>query len=88
METFQFPASILLESCTLEALEKNGGKATNDQIREFAVSKLNLKPEQLTLIHSGSRTELEYRLAWARTRAKRKGLLIKIGKGMWALPKK
>jgi restriction system protein len=48
---------------------------SNAQIRDELAKKLSLDSEQLSQIHSGSRTEFEYRLAWARTYAKSKGLI-------------
>jgi len=63
------PKSADLLQPLLRAL-KSGVVLTNDQIRNEIAKELSLTPEQLKQIHSGSRTELEYRLAWARTNAK------------------
>ena len=34
----------------------------------------------------GNRSEVEYRLAWARTLAKALGLIVNSERGVWALP--
>ena len=44
---------------------------------------MGLTPEVVNKIHSGSRTELEYKLAWARTLAKQKGLIANAGRMTW-----
>jgi restriction system protein len=54
---------------------KEGEVLHNNEIRERVSRLLGLNAEQLKQIHSGSRTEFEYRLAWARTNAKSKGLI-------------
>ena len=59
------PKSVDLLQPLLRAL-KNGVVLTNDQIRNEVARELSLTSEQLNQIHSGSRTELEYRLAWAK----------------------
>ena len=68
------PKSVDLLQPLLRAL-KNGLVLTNDQIRNEVARELSLTSEQLNQIHSGSRTELEYRLAWARTNAKSRKLI-------------
>jgi restriction system protein len=54
---------------------KEGEVLHNNEIRERVSRLLGLNTEQLKQIHSGSRTEFEYRLAWARTNARSKGLI-------------
>lgn len=79
------PSSSLLEA-VVKAIKDSGGKATNVEIHDRVVKDLELTKEQVVAIHSGNRTELEYRLAWARTNAKKKGLLVAAGRQIWALP--
>ncbi len=80
------PPSSVLENSVVEAVKALGGKATTRQIHDLVVTELRLTEEQVTVIHEGNRTELEYRLAWARTRAKKKGLLVPAGIKTWSLP--
>jgi restriction endonuclease Mrr len=51
---------------------------TDQQILKQVIAELKLSESQVSQIHSGSRTELEYRLAWARTNAKKKGTPFKL----------
>jgi len=79
------PANADLIPFVLEALKNLGGKATNDQIRAEVIKAMNLSSEVVNKIHSGSRTELEYKLAWARTLAKQKGVLENAGRMTWKI---
>jgi restriction system protein len=78
------PKSADLLQPLLRAL-KNGVVLTNDQIRNEVARELSLTPEQLNQIHSGSRTELEYRLAWARTNAKGRKLIESPKRECWQI---
>lgn len=69
----------------LLALKALGGSGDNKQILERVVKDLKLTDLQINQIHSGSRTELAYRLAWARSNAKKKGLIISNGRNSWSL---
>ena len=80
------PTSATLLDAVVKAVKVSGGKATNQQIHDFVVKDLGITKEQADAIHSGNRTELDYRLAWARTNAKRKGLLVTSGTKLWSLP--
>lgn len=80
------PPSSILENSVVKAVKALGGKATTKQIHDLVVTELRLTEEQITTIHEGRRTELEYRLAWARTSAKKKGLLVPVGIKIWSLP--
>jgi len=78
------PKSADLLQPLLRAL-KSGVVLTNDQIRNEIAKELSLTPEQLKQIHSGSRTELEYRLAWARTNAKSRKLIESPKREHWQI---
>ena len=86
--TVKFPSSATLEAAVLNAIKENGGVATTNQIDELATKKLNLTQEQITEIRSGNRTEIKYRLAWVRTKAKNKGLIEKTANGAWKITEK
>lgn len=64
---------------------KNGEVLSNKQIRDEISRTLSLTAEQLNQVHSGSRTEFEYRLAWARTNAKSKGLIESPKREHWRI---
>lgn len=80
-----FPNSENLEKAVLYALSKKGGAATTDEIDEIAINFLELPQEIIDLKRSDNRSELKYRLAWARTKAKSKGLIIKTASKQWKL---
>ena len=83
-----FPNSESLEKAILYALSKKGGTATTDEIDEIAIVFLGVPQEVIDLKRSGNRSELKYRLAWARTKAKTKGLIIKTASKKWQLTSK
>ena len=86
MSDSSFPTSAQLLAAVVSAVKAAGGKASNQQIQEIVIKDLRLTPDQVTAIHSGNRTELEYRLAWARTNAKKKGLIASAGPRTWVIP--
>ena len=86
MAQINLPTSAALLGAVVKAVKDSGGKATNQEIHDRVVKDLGLTKEQVDATHSGNRTELEYRLAWARTNAKKKGLLVAAGSKIWALP--
>jgi restriction system protein len=83
MENIQFPTIPELINSLVLAIKNNDGVATNQEIKEFVITSLSLSPEQVSIIHAGNRTKLDYRLAWARTQAKQQGLILKDGPGKW-----
>jgi restriction system protein len=80
----KFPKSSDLLIPLLEALQ-SGSVLNNQQIRNHVSQALSLTQEQLDYIHSGSRSEFEYRLAWARTSAKSKGLIQSPKRNFWQI---
>lgn len=86
--TVKFPDSSALEASVIKALEANGGSARTDVIDKFVAEDLRLTPEQLGAIRSGNRTEIQYRLAWVRTKAKGRGLIEKTANRTWKLVSK
>ena len=81
----KFPDSSTLETSVLKAIRSLGGSARTDQIDNFVSEDLKLSEEQLAQIRSGNRTEIQYRLAWVRTKAKSRGLIVKTANRTWKL---
>ncbi len=81
----KFPDSSTLETSVLKAIQSLGGSARTDQIDKFVSEDLKLSEEQLSQIRSGNRTEIQYRLAWVRTKAKSRGLIEKTANRTWKL---
>jgi restriction system protein len=72
----------------LQALHLLGGSGTIEEIYAKVTELYAFTPEQLNLLHDsekGSQTQIEYRLAWARTYLKKYGLIENSGRGVWAL---
>lgn len=71
---------------TLAAVSQSGGSASLDEIVERVVKNGQFDDAVLAVVHGdGPQTEIEYRLAWARTYLKGMGLLINSRRGVWAL---
>lgn len=73
---------------TIEALHELGGSGTIEEIFAKVAQLLDLSDEQLEQLHNperGGQTEVEYRLAWARTYLKKYGILENSSRGVWAL---
>ncbi|MGI8858759.1 MAG: winged helix-turn-helix domain-containing protein [Rubrobacteraceae bacterium] len=72
---------------TLKALRKLDGSASIVELLEQVIADLQLPQNVVEQPHTGNRdrTELEYRLAWARTYLKKFGLIINSTRGVWAL---
>lgn len=73
---------------TLAALKSLGGSGTNEEIEEKVVETLNLSEKDASVIHTGSVTELGYRLAWSRNYLKRYGLVENSARSVWSLTSK
>ncbi len=72
----------------IEALKQLGGSGTIEEINSLASEIAKLSDEQLEVLHKpekGGQTEVEYRMAWARTYLKRFGVLENSKRGVWAL---
>ena len=72
---------------TVQALQELSGKATVDELNQKALQLMAISPDLTVLPHtaqgSDRRTEVEYRMAWARTYLKQFGLLCNPTRGVW-----
>ncbi len=75
---------------TLKALRNLGGSASITELLEQIIEDLQPPKEVIEQPHPGksNQTELEYRLAWARTYLKKYGLITNSTRGVWALTPK
>jgi restriction system protein len=72
----------------LRALIELGGSGSIEEINSRVIGNLRLSDEVLTQLHNpeiGGQTEVEYRLAWARTYLKKFGLINNSIRGVWSL---
>lgn len=73
---------------TLKALESLGGSGSIEEIANTVILDLKLPDAVTSQPHNPdkpSQTEVEYRLAWARTYLKKYGLIDNSDRGVWAL---
>jgi restriction system protein len=70
----------------LSALQKLGGSGTLSELNGETLKSMSLSPEVAEVLHGQTgRTEVEYRMAWARTYLKKYGLITNSSRGVWAL---
>lgn len=69
----------------LEAIHRLGGSASIPEQEREVGEILHLTEKEINEIHTGNRTKLSYRLAWARNYLKRYGLLNNSKRGIWSL---
>ena len=71
---------------TLQALQVLGGSANIEELNSKAISLMNLPEEMCNVLHKedGTLTEVEYRLAWARTYLKKYGLIDNSSRAVWS----
>lgn len=73
----------------LNAIKRLGGSASIAELDEEVTKNLHLSEQEIATPHKDGRgTELQYRLAWARTYLKAYGLLDNSQRGIWALTAK
>ena len=71
---------------TLQAIHEAGGSASINEITKIVIRNLAISDDDANEPHgNGTQTELEYRLAWARTDLKKYGLVTNSARGIWAL---
>lgn len=71
---------------TLEVLKTNGGSASIQELSEQVTRLLALPDEVADVLHgAGPATEVDYRLAWARTNLKWVGAVENTARGVWAI---
>ena len=70
---------------TLCAVRESGDSGTIREIVERVIEQEQFSEEEQQVLHGdGPRTELDYRLAWARTYLKGMGLLVNSSRGVWS----
>jgi restriction system protein len=70
----------------LQALHELGGSGSIEEINNRVIELQNYSADIVNVLHGkGPTTEIEYRLAWARTYLKKYGLLENSNRGIWAI---
>ncbi len=81
----QLPKYQDLISPMIRVLTEAGKPLSNSEIEAGVIAELNIPTNLSSAIHSGNRTELQYRLAWARTKAKSSGLIVSPARETWRI---
>ena len=68
----------------LATLNENG-PLNHQKIESKIVADLEIPNNLRRLLRSGNRTELNYRLSWARTKAKNLGYVTREDSGLWKI---
>ncbi len=86
MANIKIPTPQQLRWPVLQAIRTLGGSAHISDISEEVARQEGYTEELLLIMHPGTRqTEIDYRLAWARTELKKIGALTNSTRGVWAL---
>jgi restriction system protein len=86
----QLPSVKTLGGLILTALQQAEGAVTVGEMLDAVARALKLTDEQLAIPHDsrrGQRSELSYRMAWARTDLRANGLIDRAEHGRWTLTK-
>lgn len=84
----KMPTHLELMNPLLNALHELGGSGSIDEIAQKVSELSDFSEELLNVPHNpekSSQTEIEYRLAWARTYLKKYGLLDNSERGVWVI---
>jgi hypothetical protein len=79
------PKSADLHGALLEVLRANPdglqSKVIDDQVQRL----LQISEEDMKIMRNANRSEFAYRLAWERTHAKNRGLIIRLPGNVWKI---
>ncbi len=83
----QVPGYAALIEATFLAMKQLGGSGRNDEINKKVYEILDVPDNILEIIHTGrdSFSEIDYRLAWARTLLKNYGAIINSARCVWVI---
>jgi restriction system protein len=79
------PTSRQMVEPLVQVLAELDREAHVRELEGLVANRLGLTSEQLSEAHDKSRTEFQYRLAWARTYAKRDGRAISPARNRWQI---
>ncbi len=80
-----WPSSTELTKAVLVVLVKLGGSGTVEQLDKEVTGLFDLSDDLKSKMRSNNRSEIQYRLAWVRTRAKQKGLITRESPKFWKI---
>jgi restriction endonuclease Mrr len=83
-----WPTSSELTMALLRVLSRLGGSASVSDLDLAVIEDIKLSATLLEIKRSGNRGEIQYRLAWVRTKAKQNGLVTKEADRNWKITDK
>jgi hypothetical protein len=83
--TSKMPSSVELSASLLKILAQHSNGLSVNEIDQAVIQDLEISSEIANQIRSGNRTEIKYRLAWCRTKAKQQGLVERTSHNTWKL---
>jgi hypothetical protein len=83
--TTKLPTSIELTASLLRVLRQNPDGLSTKDIDQAVIVDLGISPDIASIIRSGNRTEIQYRLAWCRTKAKKADQIVRIEDSKWRI---
>jgi restriction endonuclease Mrr len=83
--TLKMPTSVELSASLLKILAQHPNGLTVNEIDQAVIQDLGINSELANQIRSGNRTEVKYRLAWCRTKARQQGLVERKPPNTWKL---
>jgi|LakMenE18May11ns_1017448.scaffolds.fasta_scaffold9874453_2 hypothetical protein len=85
MRPEQLPKNIELLDSIIRVLESSKLPMSSKDIDLAVAEELELLQSQLEVMRTPSRSEYKYRMAWARTKLKSQGLIVKLEGGEWKI---
>ena len=79
----RLPSQAVIIEAMLNALKENKEGMHIIEIETEVAKLLSLTKSQMEIVHKGKRTLLGYKLAWARTSAKKQGLIESPKNSVW-----
>jgi restriction system protein len=81
----EFPKYFEFHWPALFAVREAGGTVTNEEMNDAVVEAMGFDEKQQSILHKdGPQTELEFRIAWARSWLKGMGLIDNQARGIWS----
>jgi restriction system protein len=86
--TEKWPTSAELTKAFIIVLSRLGRPASVSELDQAVIEEIKLSSTLLEMKRSGNRSEIQYRLAWIRTKAKQNGLVTKEANRNWKITDK
>ncbi len=85
MSSENLPKNIELLDSIIRVLDASKSPMSSADIDMAVAEELEMLQSQLEIMRTPSRSEYKYRMAWARTKLKSQGLILKLENGSWEI---